>query len=58
MSGIAPQIVTLFAVAGVAAWMAVAGVQKSALEWKRQKRRCPSCGKHIEGRTCGHHVSV
>jgi hypothetical protein len=55
MSGITPQIATLFAVIGVAAWMAVAGVHKSALEWKRQKRRCPSCGRQIEGRTCGHH---
>jgi NADH pyrophosphatase NudC (nudix superfamily) len=36
--------------------MAVAGVQKSALEWKRRKRTCPSCGRPIEGRTCAHHT--
>ena len=57
MSGITPQIATLVATMGVAAWMAVAGVHKSALEWRRPKRRCPSCGRHIEGRICGHHSS-
>jgi len=34
--------------------MAIAGVQKNALEWKRRKRTCPSCGRAISGRTCGH----
>jgi hypothetical protein len=32
--------------------MAVAGIQKSALEWRRRKRTCPSCGRHIEARVC------
>ncbi|MGZ4400953.1 MAG: hypothetical protein ACXVYM_08775 [Gaiellaceae bacterium] len=36
-----------------AGWlMAVAGVQKSALEWRRQKRVCPSCGREIRARAC------
>ena len=30
-----------------------AGLAKSALELKRRERTCPSCGRHIEGRTCG-----
>jgi NADH pyrophosphatase NudC (nudix superfamily) len=33
--------------------MAVAGVQKSALEWRRRRRVCPSCGRRIESRVCG-----
>ena len=32
--------------------MAVAGIQKSALEWRRRKRTCPSCGRRIEARVC------
>jgi hypothetical protein len=55
MSGLTPQLAALVATTGVAAWMVVAGVHKSALEWRRSKRRCPSCGRHIEGRVCGHH---
>jgi hypothetical protein len=35
--------------------MAFAGAKKHALEFKRQKRVCPSCGRRIEGRTCGEH---
>ena len=29
-----------------------AGLAKSALELKRRRRTCPSCGRHIERRTC------
>jgi hypothetical protein len=32
--------------------MIVAGVQKNALERKRRRRRCPSCGRIIEARVC------
>jgi hypothetical protein len=53
MNAMTPQLVALFATAGVGAWMAVAGVHKSVLEWKRQKRTCPSCGRVIAGGTCG-----
>jgi hypothetical protein len=32
-----------------AGWlMALAGVQKSALELRRRRRVCPSCGRHLE----------
>ena len=55
MNGLTPQLAALVASMGVAAWMAIAGVHKSALEWRREKRKCPSCGKHIEGRTCIDH---
>jgi hypothetical protein len=53
MNGLTPQMIALFASTGVGVWMAIAGVHKSALEWRRQKRTCPSCGREIPGRTCG-----
>jgi hypothetical protein len=37
---------------GVGYVMTVAGIQKSALEWKRRRRVCPSCGRSIEARVC------
>jgi hypothetical protein len=37
---------------GIGWVMTVAGLQKSALELKRRKRTCPSCGKHISARVC------
>ena len=38
MNGISPQVLALVFSTGVGVWMAVAGVQKSVLEWKRPKR--------------------
>ena len=37
---------------GVGYTMALAGIQKSALEWRRRRRTCPSCGREIMARTC------
>ncbi len=37
---------------GVGWLMAVAGLQKSALEWRRRRRICPSCGREIRSRVC------
>jgi hypothetical protein len=37
---------------GVGYVMALAGIQKSALEWRRRQRTCPSCGRRIEARVC------
>ena len=49
-----PQMLALLATTtGVGMLMAVSGVQKSALEWRRRRRRCPSCGRDLRGRTCG-----
>jgi NADH pyrophosphatase NudC (nudix superfamily) len=28
-------------------------VQKSALEWRRRRRICPSCGHELRGGACG-----
>ncbi len=38
-----------------AGWlMTVAGVHKRALEWRRRRRVCPSCGRLIQARVCAH----
>jgi hypothetical protein len=48
--------VTLSALAMGIGWtMAFAGMKKNALELKRRKRWCPSCGRRIDGRTCKGH---
>lgn len=48
-----PQIAIAIVTTLGAGWlMMVAGVQKSALEPRRRKRVCPSCGRHIEARVC------
>ena len=36
----------------VGSLMTVAGLQKNALELKRRRRICPSCGRNIEARVC------
>ena len=36
-----------------AGWlMATAGLQKNALERRRRRRVCPSCGRQIQARVC------
>ena len=53
MYSLDPQILaTLVGTTGVGFLMLMAGMQKSALEWRRRRRSCPSCGRHIEGRVC------
>lgn len=37
---------------GIGWMMVMAGVQKSALEWRRRRRICPSCGREITARVC------
>ncbi len=37
---------------GVGYLMVLAGVHKSALEWRRRERVCPSCGRVIRARVC------
>ena len=36
---------------GVGYVMLTAGVQKKALEWRRRRRVCAGCGKHLPGRS-------
>jgi hypothetical protein len=43
-----PHTVAFFlSITGAAVLMAFSGVFKSVLEWRRPKRICPSCGRHI-----------
>jgi hypothetical protein len=36
-----------------AAWLMIyAGLHKSALEHRRRRRVCPSCGREIQARVC------
>jgi hypothetical protein len=48
------QHVAIAAVATLGAgWLMVhAGLQKSALEHRRRRRVCPSCGREIQARVC------
>jgi ribosomal protein L32 len=43
----------LVLVSGVGYSMAYAGIAKNALEWKRRRRVCPSCGRHDASCICG-----
>jgi hypothetical protein len=48
-----PHMATLAVVTLGAGWlMAQAGLQKSALEWRKQRRNCPSCGRQLQTRVC------
>ncbi|HYX89006.1 MAG TPA: hypothetical protein VE753_06525 [Gaiellaceae bacterium] len=38
--------------AGAALLMTLSGVRKNALEWKRRRRICPSCGRERRGGAC------
>jgi hypothetical protein len=45
------------AVAGVVTlsvgwFMTTVGIRKSALDWRRRRRICPSCGRSITGPSC------
>ena len=51
-----PQIVLFAALAMAIGWtMAFSGLTKNALELKRRKRICPSCGRDIAGAVCKEH---
>jgi recombinational DNA repair protein RecR len=47
------HVATIAIVTLAVGWlMMVAGLQKSALELRKRRRTCPSCGKLIESRVC------
>ena len=51
-----PQIAILAALTMTIGYtMYFAGLKKHALELKRRKRVCPSCGRIIAGRVCSGH---
>ena len=37
---------------GIGWVMMTAGLQKSALEWRRRRRVCPSCGREMQASVC------
>jgi hypothetical protein len=48
-----PHVATVAAATLGAGWlMAQAGLQKGALERRRQRRVCPSCGRELHVRVC------
>jgi len=54
MMRVDPQVLAALVVTAVVGWMmVVAGVGKSALEWRRRRRICPSCGREIYHHACG-----
>jgi formate dehydrogenase maturation protein FdhE len=51
-----PQLVSFVALAMAIGWtMLFSGMRKNALELKRRRRICPSCGRHIAGAVCREH---
>ena len=53
MQALDPHNAVLLATSsGVGFLMAMAGVGKSALEWRQRRRTCPSCGRRIEHGVC------
>jgi hypothetical protein len=52
-----PQLLSVVGIAAVGWTMVAAGRGKRMLETKQQARRCPSCGRIIEGRTCDRHAT-
>jgi len=53
MNAMTPHTALILAsTTGAGFLMMVAGLEKKALEWRRRRRTCPGCGKHISGRVC------
>jgi hypothetical protein len=48
----AHSLTFLFSAAGVGYLMVKAGLSKNALERRRRRRICPSCGHALEARVC------
>ena len=43
-----PHAAAIFATTvGAAVLMALSGIHKSGLEWRRRRRICPSCGRDL-----------
>jgi hypothetical protein len=48
-----PQLaILMISTTGIGFLMLLSGIQKSALDWRRRDRTCPSCGRLIRNRTC------
>ena len=49
---LAPHVALLASSVGAGLLMALAGLQKNALERRHRRRVCPSCGRERRGRAC------
>jgi hypothetical protein len=49
------QTLTLISTTFIGFLMVKAGLGKHALESRRRRRVCPSCGREINGRVCNSH---
>jgi ribosomal protein L37AE/L43A len=49
------SLTLIFSTTGIGYLMVKAGLGKHALEHRRKRRVCPSCGRQIVGRTCNGH---
>ena len=49
------SLILILSTTGIGYLMVKAGLGKHALEHRRKRRICPSCGRHIVGRTCNGH---
>ena len=48
-----PHVMTLAVLTlGIGWLMTLGALQKSALEWRKRRRICPSCGREITARVC------
>jgi hypothetical protein len=54
MTPLEPELAAALAMA-IAFTMTFSGVKKHALELKRRRRICPSCGRDIAGAVCREH---
>jgi hypothetical protein len=50
-----PHLISVIGIAAIGWTMVTAGRTKRMLELKKRSRRCPACGRIIEGRTCDRH---
>jgi ribosomal protein L37AE/L43A len=48
-------LILIFSTTGIGYLMVKAGLGKQALEQRRRRSVCPSCGREIHGRTCNSH---
>ncbi len=49
------SLTLILSTTGVGFLMVKSGLTKNALEARRRRRICPSCGREITGRTCTGH---
>src|SRR5205823_10674821 len=51
----AQTLILLSSTTGIGFLMVLSGLNKNALEVRRRRRICPSCGREIHGRSCDAH---